>query len=1279
MSNLIFGAGGGKPKPPKRTADTLVADDTVEILLAISEGKIVGLRNKTNPEQDFFVAGTPVQGVSGDWNYEGFVVEQYPGDPVGATPVHMTLGGFAENVNVNVPLATGSAVVRQTSTGQIDAIDVRLRIDALYEQNEKGIFEDDFIYSIRYRAQGSSTWLMALPANGGSSVKSKFRGKTTRPYPFEVRIPVDRIAVPYEIQVIMYNDDNDTENVVSATWESFQEIDNEPRTYPGTALIRFLGKATDQFTSIPLLEGIYEGRIVNVPVTYDTTTKTYSGTWDGTFKEAFTDETVWILADLITNPRYGYQRYNPNVSVDWPSFYATALKANQLVSDGNGGWRRRHTFNGVISEARPGKQALLYIAGTMNSTIYDDGQGKLHLAMDSNDAVEQVFVPENVTEDGFNYSFTDVNTRYNQITGTFINPAVNWEPDRRMRVIQDDIDQNGVVPYDFLAVGCTNEAELLAAVNYKLLTSLTETTQVSFRTTRAGYLTRPFGVIGIGDINMGWGIHGRVKKVDSEDSLTLRDPVYFETTGDKTITFQGPNGVLESTITVGAIGYTTTLTRTDGAEFDTIGTNASFVIGEPKPFRVMKVTEVEGMPDLYDIFAVEINRDKYGDMLQVDLDLLIDGANIDRMQIVPPSNVQVALTYLPTSKGLTPKFNVTWNRSTTRGVRSYSVYAKRNGEPDQLIGQVTGDSYEWIDPPSGQYLISVVAHSFLGTQSMPAYAPLLDFTNDSPSAMILITGLRVDTGGTDFSGKNPQFVWTPVDVVALRGNAVEGTPTLKDLDDPNLRDYRVRIKDVSNNVLRTEYTDQPRYLYTLDKNVEDGGPRRQFRVAVSVRDAFGNFSDESYITTQNPVPAVPSTTIVKMFGAFEVKFTPPFDTDFVGYQIWMSTTSGFTPGPDNLVFDGAGNATIPVTTGTYYLRYAAYDSFGKTGLAISSEQTVVADRLIDFDDIVPELEEDINFNAESIIEQALRGDAYQALMDARTYLEGLPIGTVILNETANRIAGDQAIVSTIDLIGAKSGDATSFVLNLDTVQVSPVKTLGQKLSEIDVSLGDQNASVAQLVEAVITPEGGASAKAVLQLDVNGYVTGTAATNDGTIGTFGIIADVITFVDPNGDHPLTPFYYADGLLRLDNVYINKLQVGVVGTENVVANAINKVTYEELASNNTCMAGASVGLFAVNVNKQRSDSDILVTFLGNIISQEDLNCIFFLQRDVTELRQVKVLIGHAGGGSATPVSLSRLDTGLPAGTYTYYAKIENHSNDDDVDIIIGSSIQITEVKR
>lgn len=101
------------------------------------------------------------------------------------------------------------------------------------------------------------------------------------------------------------------------------------------------------------------------------------------------------------------------------------------------------------------------------------------------------------------------------------------------------------------------------------------------------------------------------------------------------------------------------------------------------------------------------------------------------------------------------------------------------------------------------------------------------------------------------------------------------------------------------------------------------------------------------LSISNPSPgAVTGILTVAGYSQIHLEWNASADTDLAGYQVWMSAASGFTPGAGNLIYDGIDNKLIirtlsggtPIIAGTpYYLRVAAYDKFGKTGLTISSE------------------------------------------------------------------------------------------------------------------------------------------------------------------------------------------------------------------------------------------------------------------------------------------------------------------------------------------------------
>lgn len=77
-------------------------------------------------------------------------------------------------------------------------------------------------------------------------------------------------------------------------------------------------------------------------------------------------------------------------------------------------------------------------------------------------------------------------------------------------------------------------------------------------------------------------------------------------------------------------------------------------------------------------------------------------------------------------------------------------------------------------------------------------------------------------------------------------------------------------------------------------------------------------------------------------------------------------------------------------------------------------------------------------------------DSLSNIVDALTALEGSTEGlaTLVANETAQRIAGDTAMAASINLIGAKNGANNAFILDLNSVKVSPTESLAQRLSAL---------------------------------------------------------------------------------------------------------------------------------------------------------------------------------------------------------------------------------------
>lgn len=101
-----------------------------------------------------------------------------------------------------------------------------------------------------------------------------------------------------------------------------------------TALL-YIEFDSSQFNgSIPQISCEPRGRVIRVPDTYDPETRTYSGTWTGAFKWAWTDNPAWIFYDLVVSDRFGLGNRLTAANIDKWTLYQVAQYCDQPVPDG---------------------------------------------------------------------------------------------------------------------------------------------------------------------------------------------------------------------------------------------------------------------------------------------------------------------------------------------------------------------------------------------------------------------------------------------------------------------------------------------------------------------------------------------------------------------------------------------------------------------------------------------------------------------------------------------------------------------------------------------------------------------------------------------------------------------------------------------------------------------------------------------------------------------------------------------------------------------------------
>lgn len=635
----LRGAKGGSV--PSNASLSYTSEDVFELNLGICEGPIAGLY--AGP-RSFYLGDTPLLDVNGDPNFDPFEVHVYHGAD-DASPVQNALGGTSSSLSVGVALDPDVPVVRSTDPGlrgQIDALEIRFLIANLSRIASDGAIEGTAAdYDIEYRESGNAEWLPWFGEDGKNFHIGGYLTQTAK----EIRRQVPRIAGDWEIRITRTTQESDGETREIA-WESFQAINLEPATYNNTVILRGLGIAGRQLANVPEFSGVWAGLILKVPSNYDPVTRYYDGVWDGTFKDAYTDNPAWVLYNLLTNTVYGAKAYEPDIEVDRFSFYTAAQWCDELVPRGTTGtFQPRLTYNDLIQQKRQGLQVIRELAGIMGAILVEDQLGVIGLRLDRPAGLKQTFGIESVSAEGFQYSYSDVESRPNELKVVFTNPDLNWEDDERVVALDDYVARNGRTTKEFPAVGCIDSYEAERRAWQYAIAANTEITTVSFKTARQSMFLEPFDLIGISDPYQRWGLSGRVVSVAGA-TINLRDTLNLPVDLDLTLRVPTPTGVHTLTVRT-ATPVARELQITSGTWPADAPARAHFTLSEStntiglmKPFRVLTIREDENDPSIAQITALEVNLNKWSDAENLVASELSEYAGV-APTAVQPTNIRV--------------------------------------------------------------------------------------------------------------------------------------------------------------------------------------------------------------------------------------------------------------------------------------------------------------------------------------------------------------------------------------------------------------------------------------------------------------------------------------------------------------------------------------------------------------------------------------------------------------------------------------------------------------
>ncbi|MFH3211221.1 DUF1983 domain-containing protein, partial [Enterobacter hormaechei] len=259
----------------------------------------------------------------------------------------------------------------------------------------------------------------------------------------------------------------DTMRVVAVT-----EIIDAKLRYVNTALLYVEFDAKQFPNGIPQVVCNPKGRIIRVPDTYDPETRTYSGTWEGVFKWAWTDNPAWIYYDIILNERFGLGQRIDATQIDKWELYRIAQYCDQPVPDGKGGSGTEPRFrcNVYIQDRNDAWTVLRDLACIFRGMTYW-GDNKMYVLADMPRDVWHIYNHASVVEGKFTFADPSETTRNTAALVNWSDPANHYK-DTPEPVYDNDLAMRfDYRQLEMTAIGCTRQSEANRRGRWALLTN----------------------------------------------------------------------------------------------------------------------------------------------------------------------------------------------------------------------------------------------------------------------------------------------------------------------------------------------------------------------------------------------------------------------------------------------------------------------------------------------------------------------------------------------------------------------------------------------------------------------------------------------------------------------------------------------------------------------------------------------------------------------------------------------------------------------------------------
>ncbi|MGM8865698.1 host specificity protein J [Enterobacter hormaechei] len=693
MANKITGRKGGSSssRTPTEQPDDLQSVAKAKILVALGEGEFAGqLTGK-----DIYLDGTALENADGSQNFSGVTWEFRAGTQ--AQKYIQGIPGTENEISVGTEVTSATAWTRTFTNTQLSAVRLRLKWPSLFKQEDDG---DLVGYSVNYAIDlqtDGGTWQTVL--------NTSVTGKTTSGYERSHRIDLPQAGSTWTIRLRKITADANSAKIGDTmTLQSFTEVIDAKLRYPNTALL-YIEFDSSQFNgSIPQISCEPRGRVIRVPDTYDPETRSYSGTWTGAFKWAWTDNPAWIFYDLVVSDRFGLGHRLTAANIDKWTLYQVAQYCDQMVPDGKGGdgTEPRYTCNVYIQDRNDAYTVLRDFAAIFRGMTYWGGDQIVALADMPRD-VDYSYTRANVVGGRFTYSSSTTKTRYTTALVSWSDPGNAYADAMEPVFEQALVARYGFNQLEMTAIGCTRQSEANRKGRWGILTNNKDRV-VSFDVGLDGNIPQPGYIIAVADeLLSGKVMGGRISAVNGR--VIKLDRVADAAAGDRLI-LNLPSGASQSRTIQAVNGESVTVTT---AYSETPQAEAVWVVESnelyAQQYRVVSVTDNDD--GTFTITGAWHDPDKYA---RIDTGAIIDQRPVS---VIPPGNQSPPANIVISSFSVVQQnisvetMRVSWDQA--QNAIAYEAQWRRNDGNWVNVPRSSTTSFDVPGIYTGRYLVRVCA------------------------------------------------------------------------------------------------------------------------------------------------------------------------------------------------------------------------------------------------------------------------------------------------------------------------------------------------------------------------------------------------------------------------------------------------------------------------------------------------------------------------------------------------------------------------------------------